>query len=357
MRILAFTRYDRQAASTRQRFMQFSPALAEAGFDLHCSPLFDGDSMESIDTGRTATPLRLPRPYFNRLRAIFGGPRPDLLWVQYELFPYLPGLFERIASAAAVPVVIDFDDAYFHRYDRHPNRLVRALLAHKMRPLIRGAAEIVAGNAYLADYAKRWNDRVTIVPTVVDTSRYRPAPAAGRSQVTVGWIGSPTTWRAYVRPQLPLLRRVCEESGARFLAVGAGDSAGADLFPGMELRQWEEAREIPDIHDMDIGIMPLPDDPWARGKCGYKLIQYMACSLPTVASSAGVNSEIVLAGKSGFLADSDEEWRRALLRLIGDDQLRRQMGSEGRDRVVAHYSLAAQAPRLVEVMRRAARQV
>lgn len=351
-RILALTRYDQCAASTRQRFLQFAPALAEAGFDLRISSLFDDNDFKAVNLNRRGSALKLAGLYWHRLRTMLRRDKTDLLWIQYESFPFLPAAFERAAFFPGVPIVVDYDDAYFHRYDRHRSRLVRVALGGKLRPLISGADEIVAGNAYLANYARQWNKQVTIIPTVVDTDVYRPRLSSKHQPVTIGWIGSPTTWRAYVRPQLGLLRQICEQGQARFLVVGAGEVPAADRFHGMELRPWREANEVDDIQDMDIGIMPLPDDAWARGKCGYKLIQYMAGGLPTVASPVGVNADIVLAGQTGFLAKTADDWHRHIMRLVVDPPLRRRLGSAGRARAMRFYSLAAHAPALVDVMQR-----
>jgi glycosyltransferase involved in cell wall biosynthesis len=134
--------------------------------------------------------------------------------------------------------------------------------------------------------------------------------------------------------------------------VGAGVAASADAFPGLELLKWSVDSEIEEVQSFDIGIMPLPDDDWARGKSGYKLIQYMGCGLPVVASPVGVNTDIVLNGTNGFLANSEDDWRTALLRLIRDPMLRKQFGTVGRERTVRHYSLKSQAPRFVEVFQR-----
>ncbi len=138
------------------------------------------------------------------------------------------------------------------------------------------------------------------------------------------------------------------------MVVGAGAAAESDRFPGMELCDWSEQSEVGSVQMMDIGIMPLPDEPWARGKSGYKLVQYMACGLPVVASPVGVNSTIVEHGEHGFLAGDQAEWLQALERLLGDDELRARMGVAGRDRIVRDYSLQSQAPRFIEVLKSAA---
>jgi glycosyltransferase involved in cell wall biosynthesis len=148
-----------------------------------------------------------------------------------------------------------------------------------------------------------------------------------------------------------MLQRLHARTGARFRAVGAGSAAQADRFEGLDLIDWTEAREIAEVQSFTIGIMPLIDAPFQRGKSGYKLVQYMACGLPTVASPVGVNSEIVVHGTTGLLATSEAEWDAALRLLLAKPDLRADMGKAGRERGVEHYSLASQAPRLVELFR------
>lgn len=346
-RVLAFAKYGPAAASTRQRLLQFLPALADAGFEVEVRALLDDDYVRTLAGGPAYPPARILRAYAHRFAELRSAREFDLLWVYAELFPYLPAPFERLAVKSGRPVIYDCDDAFFHEHEKS------ALLRGKLRPLIAGAAGVSAGNDYLAAYARQWNDRVAVVPTVVDSDRYRPAADVRAGAPVIGWIGSPSTW-LFVRPMLPLLAELCRTTGARFLAVGAGDAAARDRFAGMELRAWAEEREIADIQSMDIGIMPLPDEPWARGKCGYKLIQYMACGLPVIASPVGVNRAIVEPGANGFLAESGEDWRKALSALIGDSDMRRRFGDSGRARVVEQYSLAVHAPRVVELFRSAA---
>jgi hypothetical protein len=290
------------------------------------------------------------RAYLDRFRGLLGRTDADIVWVYAELFPYLPGGLERLAFRSGKPVVYDFDDAFFHTYDSHPNALVRGLLGRKLEPLLRGAAAACCGNAYLETYASRFCEKTMLLPTVVDTDVYDSAPGPRPDRpVTVGWIGSPSTW-PYMRPLLPSLRELAQSRGIRIRVVGAGPAARADAFPGLDLIEWSEAREVEEVRAMDIGVMPLPDDIWARGKSGYKLIQYMACALPVVASPVGVNREIVTPGDTGFLATGDSEWRDALLRLIESPDLRRTFGQAGRRRVAERYSLQVQAPRLVTLL-------
>ncbi len=347
-RVLALTKYGPAAASTRQRLLQYFPALRAAGFQVDVRPLLDDDYVATLGNGASYPIPRLFGAYARRFADLRTAPRYGLLWVYAELFPRLPGLFEALAVKAGPPVLYDFDDAFFHDHERS------ALLHNKLRPLVAGAAAVSAGNIYLGERARRWNDDVAIIPTSVNTDRYVPAASHASTFPTIGWIGSPSTW-TYVRPLLPTLASLCGSGRARFLAVGAGREAEGDRFDGMEIRAWSEEREIADVQAMDIGIMPLPDEPWARGKCGYKLLQYMACGLPTVASPVGVNAQIVRDGRTGILARSENDWRTALRHLIDTPVDRTRLGAAGRARVVSDYSLATWAPRVVDLFQRASK--
>jgi len=355
MRILALTRYGMLAASTRQRFQLYEHALAEAGIAVDYAPLFSNDHVHRLVIGGRASLIATAVAYAGRVAALLKARRYDALWVHYELFPYLPGSFERLASLTGIPVVFDYDDAVFHYYDASSSPLVRRLLGRKLEPILKTAAACLCGNPYLRDYAARFCDRSIVLPTVVDTSIYRPSPRAADERTVIGWIGSPTTWRN-VRPLLPLLREMARNGQIRIRAVGAGAKAKADAFDGLEFVEWSEASEVAQVQGMDIGIMPLLDRPFERGKSGYKLIQYMACGLPVVASPVGVNRDIVRIGENGFLASDPEQWSTSLQALIEDPGLRSRLGQAGRARVETDYSLASQAPRLVEVFREVIRR-
>ncbi len=350
MRVAAFTKYDRDAASTRQRVLQYLPSLAAANIEVQYHPLLGNDYVASIATGLAPARLPIVEAYVRRLGQLLTGPDCDLIWIYAELFPFLPASFEKLAFRTGRPVVYDLDDAFFVPYDDHPRPWMRRLLSGKLDPLIERAAACCCGNDYLRDHAARLNPRSLVLPTVVDTSIYRPARAQVRTPPVIGWIGSPTTW-ANVRPLLPMLSGLYRDHGVRFRVIGAGAGAEQDRFDGLDLIQWSEAREVADVQAMDIGIMPLADGPFQRGKSGYKLIQYMACGLPVVASPVGVNRQIVVDGEVGWLASLEEEWRRALVGLIHDPGLRQRMGWAGRARAVERYSLASQAPRLIDLFR------
>jgi glycosyltransferase involved in cell wall biosynthesis len=351
VKVLAFTRYGARAASTRQRLLQYLPALAAAGIEVEHHALLGDDYVQNLEDGTGFSRSAIARAYLARIDQLIRR-RADLIWVYAELFPYLPGAFEKLAFASAKPVILDMDDAFFHAYDRHARPAIRRFLGNKLDPLFAGAAACTLGNEYLAAHAGPLNDRTIIMPTVVNGDLYQPDwSTIGSRAPTIGWIGSPSTYR-YLRPILPLLRSLAERHGARILIIGAGDRVQPeDRHPAIEFRPWQEAAEVSDLQAMSIGIMPLPDEEWAYGKSGYKLIQYMACGLPVVASPVGVNSNIVENGRTGFLATSTSEWHVALTCLLEQPGLGVRQGQAGRERFEGHYSLAVHAPRLVEVFR------
>jgi hypothetical protein len=350
MKALLITRYDAAGASSRLRLLQYIPALAEAGITAEVIPFFSAAYLDRLYTGRSTRSEALSA-YPLRVRQMADARAFDLLWLEKEALPWLPWAIERRLLPRGVPLVADFDDAVFHNYDLHGSGLVRRLLGEKIDRLMAGAGLVMAGNAYLAARAAAAGAaRVEIVPTVVDLDAYRLAPEPpADAPPRIGWIGTPSTWSAYVAPMLSLLTGVATEAGARILVVGAGEGGGA--HPLLDREAWSEAAEVPLIHRMSLGIMPLDETPWARGKCGYKLIQYMACGLPVVASPVGVNAEIVEHGVNGFLARTPEEWHAAIAALLRDPDLRRRMGAAGRRKVEQHYALATWGPRVAALLR------
>ncbi len=264
----------------------------------------------------------------------------DVVVVHLRLFPHLPAAFERRLLDSGVPYVYDFDDAVYLND--------RLLARGKTDTLISGATTVIAGSAELARYARRLNPEVTIIPTVVDLARYPAQAAPARpGPMTIGWMGAPETTH-YLQTIAEPLRRLSASRGARLVTVGADPI----VLPGVRLEQrpWTLATEIEELQSFDVGIMPLTDDEWARGKCGFKLVQYMATGIPSVASPVGANRDLIAEGVTGILADTPEQWVAALERLADDRELRTRMGAEARARAEAHYSIARTAPEFLRVL-------
>lgn len=359
MNVLVLPRYSAMAASSRYRFHLYYPYLEGQGFRLTTEPLLGDVYMRQLYhrslPGESFGKGDLVRAYRHRI-GLLGQAKGkyDAIWLQMEAFPWLPGPVETtLLRRAGLPLVVDYDDAWFHRYDAHANPAVRALLGRKIDAVMRAADLVVAGNDYIAARAREAGARrIEIIPTVIDLTDYPPAPAPQNDVFTVGWIGSPHSdqWLQTIRPALA---RFCAESpGARLVTVGAGERIREQLpdVP-LEIRPWTKETEVPDMQSFDVGIMPLTDSLWERGKCGFKLIQNLACACPVVASPVGVNRDIVQPGQTGYLADSQDEWVDALRRMRDNPAARRQMGANGRRLVEAKYALQVTAPRTAELLR------
>jgi len=352
LRILLLSRYGYLGPSSRVRFYQYLPYLKGNGIDVTVVPLLGNDYLRTLYAGRRNNLKNIFKAYLERIGYLMKQYRFDLLWIEYEVFPWLPAFVEKLFSCMDVPYVVDYDDALFHRYDKHPRGIVRWLLGKKIDMVMRRAALVVVGNKYLAERARRAGSRkVEYLPTVVDLRRYHTAPRSRDKTFTVGWIGSPLTAK-YLHFIRPALAEVCNDTDTRLVLVGSGDIELAET--NAEIRVWSEETEVADIQSFDVGIMPLPDDPWTRGKCGYKVIQYMACGKPVIVSPVGVNHQMVEHGVNGFLAGNRTEWVSAIKTFKGSQELRERMGKAGRRKVEDEYCLQVTESRLLSFLRSAA---
>ena len=343
--LLLATRYGRLGASSRQRLLLYRGALEAAGLRGDVISCLDDAYLRALYEGRPhrAAAVAAYARYLPRLAA---PRRHDLVWIEKELLPYLPAALERLVLGRT-PYVLDFDDAWFLRYAQHRSRLVRWLLGGKFPALLRGAALVVVANATLRAWAEaNGARRVLELPTVVDLDLYPPTPEPA-GPFTVAWIGTPMTM-AYLAAIVPALQALARTGPLRLLVIGAPGFAIA----GVECvhAPWSEAEEAALIARAHVGVMPLPDEAWARGKSAYKLIQYMAAGRAVVASPVGANRSVVRDGETGFLAADEAGWIDALARLRAEPALRARFGAAGRARVAAEYARQATAPRLIAAL-------
>jgi len=346
--ILALTRYDRLAASSRLRFFQYADFLAGVDIHLTFQPFFGNDYVRLLVTDDFSR-VKVMYSYLKRLLVMGHLTKFDAIWVEKELLPWLPAWIELAFIPQRIALVVDYDDAWFHRYDGHPSWVVRMLLGKKIDRIMARADTVVAGNEYLAQRARAAGARrIRLLPTVVDLNRYpRMNRDPTRVPLVVGWMGSPST-SVYLEPLFSVAEKLRLEHHVRFIAVGA-NPAHVEGTP-FEAQPWTEDTECAQLGSFDIGIMPLPDQDWERGKCGYKLVQYMAGGLPVVASPVGINNQIVTHGETGFLANSTQDWYLALKTLLTDAIQRTRLGATGRTRVESSYCLSVTAPMLRDVL-------
>jgi glycosyltransferase involved in cell wall biosynthesis len=264
---------------------------------------------------------------------------------------------ERRIARSRARLVFDFDDAIWVPAVSEANKRFGWLKSPaRVAEAVRASALVIAGNRYLASWAEQHSDRVVVVPTTIDTDEYRVAARPSRVEAPpcIGWSGSFSTL-AHFETALPVLRRLRQRFGAgvRFKLIGDASYRNAEL--GIEGLPWRHETELADLADIDIGIMPLPDDEWSRGKCGLKGLQYMALGIPTVMSPVGVNSEIVQDGADGFLPRAEDEWVERLASLVQDAALRARLGLAGRATVEQRYSRRAWRERYCDLLAATAR--
>ncbi|MBT4612606.1 MAG: glycosyltransferase family 4 protein [Gemmatimonadetes bacterium] len=362
MRVLFVTQYGSKAASSRTRVLQYLPYLQQQGLDTHVITVLPDRAIAGTQIDVRRQPWRKIsyylwaawRTWSCGLRVCWGGFRHDILFIQKVI---LPSPLRWLLRWISAPIVYDFDDAIFTTEIRSGHWLARLKEARNARglPAMLSLAQLaVVENDYTADFAKAHCDVLKITGPI-DTSPYAKHDSTVEPEVTetadspivLGWIGSGSTV-AYLELIGPILQQLAQHYCLRLLVVGATyELPGVDV----QCKPWALDEEATDLATCHIGLMPVPDDPWTRGKGGYKLLQYMAGHLPVVAHPVGINTQIVEDGSNGFLASDSDTWVKCLTQLCEDPVLRRRMGERGRARVESKYSLASQQPRLLNALR------
>ncbi len=339
---LTLHRPDR-SPSQRFRFEQYLDYLKQNGYDVeHFFLLNEKDDKLFYSHnafGKIKILVRSVFKLYTKYSAIADG---TIIFVQRECFMLGSSFFEKLFSKKG-KLIFDFDDSIWLQNVSDKNKLWSFLKnPSKTSQIIKLATCIVAGNQYLADYALQFNNHVLVIPTTIDTQEYYYVKEnqVAKERICIGWSGSVTTIQHFQFVVTALLE-IKKKYGARvyFKVIGDGSFKNTELeIKGLP---WVKATEISDLAEIDIGIMPLPDDEWASGKCGLKGLQYMSLGIPTIMSPVGVNSEIIKEGENGFLASSDVEWMEKLSKLIDSVELRSKLGFNGRQTVVTKYSVEA----------------
>lgn len=351
MKILMLTKYGSKGASSRLRTMQYAPRLEQAGIQCDIFPLISDDALTAKYSKQAYNNNDMAKTYWQRIKLLLKAKdQYDLIWIEKEALPWTPAWFEK-ALLSGIPFVLDYDDALFHNYDMHRLPIVRKVFGKRLDVLMAAAKLVVCGNQYLADRATRAGAKwVEIIPTVIDIDRYFTNPVKAHDVPTIVWIGSPSTAQ-YVNDIALPLTELAKEIPYKLRIIGAKlDIPGIDV----ECIDWTEDTEVARVAECDIGIMPLPDTPWTNGKCGYKLIQYMACGLPVVGSDVGANKNIVEPDANGFLAADNAAWIHALKTLLQNKDMRERYGVRGRQDAENLFCIQKTAPRLSELLRKAA---
>jgi len=348
IKVLGLALYGPLAASHRYRLSQYVLGLEKAGIQLTIYSLLNDEYLRWRFSGGKISVPNLLLSSLNRFKELAKFHKYDLAILQCELFPFLPGFFEK--ACIHLPYIYDFDDAFYLKYRIGRFSLARNLLGNKFDRVIEGAISITAGNHQLAQYASNLNINSNYLPTVVDTQKYIPNIKSRNTNVfNIGWIGTIST-SVYLQELIDPLSKLGLECSVRLLVIGGK----APIIPNVEVIEinWLEATEIELINTFDVGVMPLLDTEWERGKCAFKLIQYLACSVPVIASPVGANN-VVVNETCGLFASNSKEWLESF-RIIRDNKmLRQEMGSAGRERIISNYSLKRNVPIFSEIITKA----
>jgi glycosyltransferase involved in cell wall biosynthesis len=315
-----------EVAASRYRVLQYLPYL----------------KTKSVEAEVMSYPAKLGELYtfFHNL------PGYDCLFLQRKRFH---GLFLKLLRRKAKKIIYDFDDAVMYKNSK-ASLPFSATRQRRFAAMIRASDYVIAGNSFLKEKAaKSTNGRIVVIPTVIDESRY-PAKEydTKKERVTIGWIGDHGSIH-----YLEKMRPVFEELGRKYphveLEIICDIFFDCDNIPVVK-RIWSAEHEIEYLHEFDIGVMPLVQDPWSEGKCGLKILQYFGVGVPTVCTPVGVNKDVVREGFNGFFADSPDQWIEKLSLLIEDQEKRKIMGTRGREVVLQSFSLSACAPKFYDVL-------
>jgi glycosyltransferase involved in cell wall biosynthesis len=359
MKVLALASYPIEAAATRYRLEQFVLPLAERGIQLDVRPFLDSRLFSLLykRTELPSTSLGLVRSVLGRIKDDLTASKADCLLVQREAMLFGPPLIEWLSMRIArCPLVLDLDDATYISYTSPTyGRLGRILKwPGKTDELIRWASLVVCGNRSIAEYVSGKGARTVIIPTVVDTDRFRPAPRARENEpLVLGWIGTHSTF-PFLEMIFPALQELARARPFKLKVIGAGRKEVKIEGVDIESHDWKLEREIADFQSFDIGLYPIDLErygvEWVAGKSGFKAIQYMAVGIPFVVHPAATFAEIGEENVTHFCATTQEEWRESLMTLISDRELRHLMGEAGRRHALAHYTVAAQADKLTQAL-------
>jgi len=353
MRVLFLIPHPPEGASGRYRILQYLPFLERGGITFVVRPFMSPGMYHVLyQPGRVGAKVAMTLAALSRrLADVVRSSRADVVVVHREALPLGTALLERMIASVCPRMIYDFDDAIYLNHASRANAWMRLFRdGRKTGIIIKLSAHVIVGNRTLETYVRRYHSRVSVIPTPVDTVRYspRPEPRQPKKRLVIGWIGSHSTaaYLGMLQEALTTLTNRYPQVDVRL--VGAGH---APLHvPGLQSVAWQLEQEVDELHQFDIGVMPMPDDEWARGKCGFKALLYMSVGIPVVASPTGVNREIVRDGVNGFLAATPAAWVARLAQLIEDAPLRERMGLAGRAVAEAEYSVCVTAPRFLQVL-------
>lgn len=349
--ILALHRLNRSPGQ-RYRFESFLQFFNEYGYDYELSYLLN-EKEDKIFYGKGNYVRKIwivIRSFLKRWKQAGNLKQYDLIYLFRDTQFLGNTIAERKMKRSGVKMVFDFDDAIFIKDMSEGNKLFSFVKnPDKISKIISLCDAITAGNNFLADYAKQYNNHVKVIPSVVDTDWYQPKEFSAKEKICIGWTGSTTTIKHF-ELILPVFIQLKKKYGDKIYFKIIGDENYRNEELKIKGEKWSAQTEVSDLSEMDIGIMPMPDDEWSKGKCSMKGLQYMGMGIPAAMSNVGMNREVIEDGVNGFLCSSNEEWLEKLSTLIENADLRRSFGIAGRKTVEEKFSIHANKEKFFAVL-------
>jgi glycosyltransferase involved in cell wall biosynthesis len=344
MKILFIVPYPQgQAPSQRFRFEQYLGILEEKGISFELSPFLDKKSFKILyKKGHQSEKfLAILKGFIKRFLLLFRVSGFNIVFIHREAAPIGPPIFEWItAKVFRKKIIYDFDDAIWLPNTSRENRIVAGIKWHsKVRAICSYAYKISCGNAYLCEYAAKYNRSIVLNPTTIDTlNLHNTLKDQHTEKLVIGWTGTHSTIK-YLEALIPVIAKLELHFDFEFLVISNKDPQIA--LKSFRFLEWNKDSEIPDLLKMNIGVMPLEEDPWSQGKCGFKALQYMALGIPALVSPVGVNSIIVDHGMNGFICKDQQDWYEKLELLLKNGEERSRIGKSAREKVRQNFSVTS----------------
>ncbi len=348
MKILFLPKYNEVGPSSRYRIYQYLYSYKNAGIEVQVAPLFGTPFFVNSKIKKIGYTVYY---FLRRFVILFQVYKYDIIYIEYELFPYFPSVFEKLFKLLKIKYIVDYDDAIFHNYNASKNGLIRLLLSNKIDKVIKNASYIITGSPYLTEYVSKLNYNCIEIPTSVSKISYAFKSDSKKNKVfTIGWIGSRTT-SINVLKLIPAFEALMGKIDFQLNLIGFDDNESGKLSHlNTHLIAWDAKSEIEEIRKFDLGIMPLDDTPFNQGKCGFKLIQYMGCSLPTVSTPLEANVKIN-RNRKNLHAITNEDWLNAFEKVYNNLDYFREVGIENYKDFEKHYTLESNSNAYIKLFR------
>lgn len=349
--IIYFTKYTEKGPSSRYRSFQYKN-IFEKEFNIRYYPLFNDDYIKNLYTNRRTNYYQIVIAYLSRFFQVIKHLGTNkLVVVEYELLPYFPPILEYLLFRTKVRFVIDYDDAIFHNYDLHPNSLIKNLIGNKIYKIVKYANAVITGSPYLSSHLNKYTNNIVEIPTSINFFNYKSSFQLDpiKNDITIGWIGSKSTSVNIVNILEVIKRTYSLNPKITFKLMGFDNNLKSQLdLPNVEFYNWSAQEELIFLKEIDLGIMPLEDTPFNRGKCGFKLIQYMAMGKPTLSTPLEANVKIN-RNNCNLFATSNEEWVECINKFISNLSFYREVGLKNQKIVEEYYSVEANSISYIKI--------